>query len=52
MLTAEAIVARAHALVHAHAKLRRKVFRIPLPPVIAILVTDPDSGAADLQPRL
>lgn len=34
---AEAIVARAHALVRAHAKPRKKVFRIPLPPVVAPL---------------
>lgn len=40
MLTTEAIVARAHALVHAHTKPRKKVFGIPLPAVIAILLTD------------
>lgn len=40
MLTTEAIVARAHALVHARTKPRKKVFGIPLPAVIAILLTD------------
>lgn len=40
MLTAEATIARAHALVHAHAKARKKVLGIPLPAVIAIVPAD------------